>query len=91
MPAGTYLLDWSVELGATLVSVIGQVRVQLDAVTQNETAEQLIGEFAAHAGIRVVALSAAAHTVTIDFRDTTPAIGAAQIRRARVLLYRIGP
>lgn len=83
---GTYVVEWYAELQAVTAGM-AQMRVTIDGTVAAEPTEDLLADFSSHGGVRRVAMAAGARTITIEFR-TTLVTGSANIRRARIHVYR---
>jgi len=92
LTAGTYYIGWSCELSSAADEKQNQVQVELDDTTQlafnhsEVKCKYVDGEWRACGGFYVGALTAAVHTIDLDYRTLNDTI---YIRRARLVIWRI--
>lgn len=91
LPAGTYRIGWSAELGADVKVKDIEVRVQLDdtdTLGELYTAAANNNGYACFCGFEEVALTNAAHNIDVDYRAAEGGVTAA-IRNVRISCYRV--
>jgi hypothetical protein len=92
LEAGTYYIGWSCEISSNADEKQNQVQVELDDTTQlafhhEETKVKYVdSEWRTVSGFWVGSLTAAAHTIDLDYRTLNDTI---YIRRARLVMWRI--
>jgi len=92
IPAGDYLSFWACELTHDQDAFETQHQFAIDDVEQNISRlaandSNLRDEWLTKAGFKVSTLSNAVHTFKLNFRETNT--GSAEIRRARITLWRV--
>lgn len=90
LPAGDYLIGWSMELANSNKDKCTMARVHLDDTTvlgeQCKPKTQSNNEYVGWSGFKVVTLTAAVHTIDIDYKAVSDT---AYIRRARLEIWRV--
>lgn len=90
IPAGNYMINWSADLGNSSTKVASKMQVQVDDTTTLAGSQIDFTEsngYAMQAGHAIVALTAAVHTIDIDYSILSA--GTANIRNARLTIWRI--
>jgi len=90
LPAGRYMITWYCEVSTGTTNRDPQTRLQVDGVTQaeNTNRQTVANQWESRGGTREFNLSAAAHTLALDFsRGSSSAT--ISIRRASISIWRI--
>ena len=89
IPAGTYMVMWSAQLGNATNAAKSKVRCTIDAAAVGEVfvTGSGTGEYQSFSGFKKTSLTNAAHTLEVDYAALT---GTAEIANARIMLHRIG-
>jgi len=96
IPAGDYRISYSYEVRNDAGDKERDVQVEVDDTTQiaeDRSSTNIVASgsgFLPTAGFKVLTLTAAVHNIDIDFRSTA-AGGTAEIRRARLHIWRVNP
>jgi len=90
IPGGNYVIHYCAELNITGgSSALSTMQVQLDdATTLGTFSDKTRYDFGGPAGFAMVTLSTGVHNIDIDYR-ATQATYAAEIRRARIMLWKV--
>ncbi len=90
LPAGDYRIGWSMELANSNKDRCTMAQVELDDTTVlGETCKPKVqnnNEYVGYSGHKEVTLTAAVHTIDIDFKALSDT---AKIRRARLEIWRV--
>lgn len=91
IPAGTYYISWSAGAGNSNSNKSAMIRIQLDDSTifaEGDVAVNSAGQYIPVGGHAIAVLGAGVHFVDIDYLLVS--IGTAQIRNARLSMWRVG-
>ena len=90
LPAGDYYIGWSTELANSNRDKCTMAQVELDdATVLGESCKpkvQTNNDYVGWAGFKIVTLTAAVHTIDIDFKAISDT---AKIQRARIVMWRV--
>lgn len=92
IPAGDYMIQWSYQISTDKSSISVGARVHLDDTTLvMETNRQMptLDDYDPQAGFAKVTLSAAVHTFDLDFKTESGAGAGANIKDAKLCLWRL--
>ncbi len=92
LPAGDYFIQWSYQISTDKSSIAVGAKIEHDDTTVlMETNRQMptLGQFDVQGGFAKVTLSAAVHTFDLDFKTESGAGAGANVKDARLTLWRV--